>query len=290
MPDIEISRSSGFCFGVVNAIDHAEEHLQKGGHLRSLGEIVHNHEEVKRLSDKGLDPIDYDQLSRLREGETVLFRAHGEAPWVYELAQARHLNIIDATCPVVLTLQKRIRKKYLETRNEDAQIVIYGKEGHAEVNGLVGQTEGKAIVISSIDQIEALIDFTRPVYLFSQTTKDRDHFRELTEAIQQRMASGVNFEAYDTICRQVANRIPELIAFAKRKDYIYFIAGKNSSNGKVLYQTAVEANPRTIFIESPDDITEPLPPGVHTVGISGATSTPMWLMEAVAEKVRALNP
>lgn len=290
MPDIEISKSSGFCFGVVNAIKHAEEHLEGGGKLLSLGEIVHNQEEVKRLSDKGLSPIGYEQLKELREGETVLFRAHGEAPWVYELAKARGVGVIDATCPVVLTLQKRIRRKYQETLEDRAQIVIYGKEGHAEVNGLVGQTDGNAVVISSVDQIDALIDFSRPVYLFSQTTKDRDHFADLSAAISAKMYPGVPFEAYDTICRQVANRIPDLIAFAKSKDYIYFIAGKNSSNGRVLFETAKGANSRTEFIESPDDITKPLPPEVRTVGISGATSTPMWLMEAVAEKVRHLNP
>ena len=290
MVDIEISRSSGFCFGVVNAIKHAEEHLETKGSLFSLGEIVHNHEEVKRLSDKGLDPIDYDRLRNLREGETVLFRAHGEAPWVYDLARERGIRVIDATCPVVLTLQKRILGKYQETKEDGGQIVIYGKEGHAEVLGLVGQTNGEAVVISALDQIDDLIDFARPVYLFSQTTKDRDHFAELSEAIRSRMKPGVAFEAYDTICRQVANRIPDLIDFAKKKDMIYFIAGKNSSNGRVLYETARSANPRTVFIESPDEITEPLPSDVRTVGISGATSTPMWLMEEAAEKVRQLNP
>lgn len=290
MVEIEISKSSGFCFGVVNAIKHAEEHLRKEKSLFSLGEIVHNHEEVKRLSDKGLEPIDYERLKTLGAGETVLFRAHGEAPWVYDLARNRGINVIDATCPVVLTLQKRIRKIYSETIETGAQIVIYGKEGHAEVNGLVGQTDGSAIVISSIEQIDTLIDFAHPVYLFSQTTKDRDHFAALSSEIQSKMHPGVPFEAYDTICRQVANRIPDLIDFARRKDFVYFIAGKNSSNGRVLYETAKGANPRTEFIETPGDITEPLPPGVRTVGISGATSTPMWLMEAVAEKVRLLNP
>ena len=290
MVDIEISSSSGFCFGVVNAITHAEEHLLGGGRLCSLGEIVHNHEEVKRLSEKGLDPIGYDRLRELAPGETVLFRAHGEAPWVYQLAKERGIKVIDATCPVVLNLQKRILKKYLETRQDGGQIVIYGKEGHAEVNGLVGQTDGHAIVVSSIDRIDELIDFSRPVCLFSQTTKDRDHFAELSEAIRLRMEPGVSFEAYDTICRQVSNRIPDLVSFARRKDWIYFIAGKNSSNGRVLFETALEANPHTEFIESPDDVTAPLPPDVRTVGISGATSTPRWLMESVAEKVRLLNP
>ena len=290
MVDIEISRSSGFCFGVVHAIDLAQEHLTKGGRLLSLGEIVHNQEEVKRLSDRGLTPIRYDDLRTLGPGETVLFRAHGEAPWVYDLARQRGIDVLDATCPVVLRLQKKIREKYLASRAEDAQIAIYGKEGHAEVNGLVGQTEGHAVVISDLADIDALLDFSRPIYLFSQTTKDRTHFAHLSAAIRSRMHAGVVFEAYDTICRQVANRIPDLIDFAGRKDVVYFIAGKNSSNGRVLFETARSANPRTEFIESPDDITAPLPPEVRTVGISGATSTPMWLMEAVAEKVRLLNP
>ena len=290
MVDIEISKSSGFCFGVVNAIKHAEEHLEKGGKLLSLGEIVHNHQEVKRLSEKGLDPIDYTALRALPKGDTVLFRAHGEAPWVYELAKDRGIEVIDATCPVVLNLQKRIRQKYTETAKDGAQIVIYGKEGHAEVNGLVGQTEGNAIVISSIDQIDRSLDYTHPIYLFSQTTKDRDHYAELSEAIRSKMAPGVIFESFDTICRQVSHRIPDLIDFAKSKDWVYFIAGKNSSNGRVLFETALGANPHTEFIESADDITAPLPSWVKTVGISGATSTPMWLMEAAADKVRTLNP
>ncbi len=290
MIDIEISTSAGFCFGVVNAINQAEQYLSKSRPLHSLGEIVHNSQEVDRLSQKGLQAINYDQLRQLPGGEKVLFRAHGEAPWVYDLAKEKDIHIIDATCPVVLQLQKRIRRTYERTRADKAQIVIFGKKGHAEVNGLVGQTNGEAIVIENTAEALALLDFSKPIYLFSQTTKSSRDYTELIEVIQAHLAPGITFKHYDTICRQVANRIPELIDFARSKDWIYFIAGKNSSNGKVLFDTAQKANPHTTFISSPDEITAPLPDWVRTVGISGATSTPTWLMEDVARKIRELNP
>lgn len=288
MIDIEISTSAGFCFGVVNAITQAEQQLQESGALHSLGDIVHNSQEVNRLSRKGLQSINYDQLKNLHGGQ-VLFRAHGEAPWVYDLAKKRGIHIIDATCPVVLQLQKRIRRTYEKTRDASAQIVIFGKRGHAEVNGLVGQTNSEAIVIQSVDEATQLLDFTRPIYLFSQTTKSRTEYEELIQFIERQMLPDVGFKYYDTICRQVANRIPDLVDFVKSKDWVYFIAGKNSSNGKVLFNTALQANPHTVFISSPDEITTPLPVWVRTVGISGATSTPTWLMEDVAKKVRSLN-
>lgn len=288
MIDIEINKSSGFCFGVINAIKHAEEELMTEDSLNCLGEIVHNSQEVERLEDKGLKTINYKDLEGLRNTK-VLFRAHGEPPEVYAFARANNIHIVDATCPVVLRLQKRIRTRYEETRKDNAQIVIYGKIGHAEVNGLVGQTNGEAIVVQGPDEITK-IDFSKPVILFSQTTMSKEGFSELIESISKHMFDGILFEYFDTICRQVSNRIPDLSEFAKTKDWIYFIAGKNSSNGKVLFQICKDANPNTLFISSSDEITEALPKWVHHVGICGATSTPKWLMEEVAEKLKQVNP
>ncbi len=287
MIDIEINKSSGFCFGVINAIQHAEKELKDGNDLNCLGEIVHNSQEVSRLSDQGLRTINYDDFHRLRDTR-VLFRAHGEAPEVYDFARAHNIQIVDATCPVVLRLQKRIRGRYEETRDDDAQIVIFGKVGHAEVNGLVGQTKGEAIVIQSLDEVDK-IDFSKPIILFSQTTMSKEDFAHLVSYIETHRSSEAYFEYYDTICRQVSNRIPDIIEFARQKDWVYFIAGHNSSNGKVLYQTCLDANPNTTFISTADEITEPLPEWVRTVGICGATSTPKWLMENVAIKLRELN-
>ncbi|MDO4695307.1 4-hydroxy-3-methylbut-2-enyl diphosphate reductase [Porphyromonas sp.] len=287
MIDIEINKSSGFCFGVINAIKHAEEELHQNDRLNCLGEIVHNSQEVERLSNKGLKTISYDDLKNLKDTK-VLFRAHGEPPEIYAFARANNIQIVDATCPVVLRLQKRIRSRYEDTRKDNAQIIIYGKIGHAEVNGLVGQTGGEAIVVQKMDEISK-IDYSRPVILFSQTTMSKEGFSELIESIQTNLQSGVYFEHYDTICTQVSNRIPDLSVFAKQKDWIYFIAGKNSSNGKVLYQICKDANPNTVFISTPEEITEQLPEWVRKVGICGATSTPKWLMEEVAEKLRAIN-
>lgn len=290
MIDIEINSRSGFCFGVVTAIEKAERELEGGRRpLYSLGDIVHNSQEVLRLADKGLEPIQYDDFRKLRDAR-VLFRAHGEPPEVYEKARANGLEIIDATCPVVLSLQRKIRKTYEKTSTEGGQIVIFGKTGHAEVNGLVGQTERHAIVVQTIDEVAEKVDFTRPVYLFSQTTMSREAYAELSQYIADRMEPGVTFEVHDTICRQVSNRMSDLIDFARSKDVIFFIAGKNSSNGKVLYHAAKRANPRSYFITTADEITDPLPPDVKTVGITGATSTPMWQMEEVKQRLQELNP
>lgn len=288
MIEVEISRSSGFCFGVVNAINHAERELNEHGNLMSLGDIVHNSQEVNRLYDKGLEAIDYERLRELKDAR-VLFRAHGEAPKIYEFARANNIEIVDATCPVVLALQKRILKTYLNTRIENGQIVIFGKAGHAEVNGLVGQTNEEAIVVQTLDQLKEKVDFTRPIYLFSQTTMNGTDYAELIEYIEQHIQEGVTFKHSDTICKQVSNRVPELIEFARAKDWVYFIAGRNSSNGKVLYHEALSANPHTTFISSAEEITDPLPEWVHTVGVSGATSTPMWLMEEVRDKLLKVN-
>lgn len=282
--DIEIDAKSGFCFGVITAIKKAEQQLQNGETLHSLGDIVHNGEEVKRLSDLGLISIDYAALDQL-EGSRVLFRAHGEAPEVYEKLQSRGIEIIDATCPVVLRLQRKIRDTFESSRLEKAQIVIFGKEGHAEVIGLVGQTKGEAIVVQTIDQVKQFVDPNRPIYLFSQTTMNKDEYYALITFIQGWITPEVQFESFDTICRQVSNRVPDIIEFSKSKDWIYFIAGKNSSNGKWLYETAKKANPHTVFISSPSEITTPLPDWVQSVGICGATSTPLWQMEAVKQRV-----
>ena len=285
--EIEIDSNSGFCFGVVTAINKAEEELSKEGNLFCLGDIVHNSMEVERLSRKGLVSIDHERFFSLRN-EKVLLRAHGEPPSTYEMARKNGIEIIDATCPVVLNLQKNIKKAYLNSDPSETQIVIYGKIGHAEVNGLVGQTEGTAIVIEKIEDLDRL-DFTRAISLFSQTTKSLDGFKAVVAEIKQRMAEGVEFNYYDTICRQVANRLPNIKAFAPSHDWVYFVAGRKSSNGKMLSEECRKANPNTLFISEVSEITEPLPEGVRRVGVCGATSTPKWLMEEVAVRIKELN-
>ena len=218
----------------------------------------------------------------------MLLRAHGEPPSTYQVAQQNRITIVDATCPVVLRLQRKIHKCYLETRSKGTQLVIYGKKGHAEVNGLVGQTEGTAIVVEKPEDLDRL-DFQRGISLFSQTTKSLDGFRKIVSEIQQRIAPGVEFAYHDTICRQVANRLHNIKAFASQHDWVYFVAGKKSSNGKMLFDECLKANAHTVFISDASEVQDPLPAGVERVGICGATSTPKWLMEAVADRVRAIN-
>ena len=285
MLQIEIDSGSGFCFGVTTAIKKAEEELAGGGTLYCLGDIVHNGMEVERLHSRGLVTIDHSQLSQLH-GVKVLLRAHGEPPATYATAEANHINIIDATCPVVLQLQRRIKRQY--TDNPDAQIVIFGKSGHAEVLGLVGQTHGAAIVVENMDDVSRL-DFGRDIYLYSQTTKSLDEFRAIISYIQGHMLPGATFRSFDTICRQVANRMPHIAAFASRHDMILFVSGHKSSNGKVLFNECLRVNGNSHHIEQPTEIDLSWLRGVRSVGICGATSTPKWLMEQCRDHILAAS-
>lgn len=281
---IEIDEGSGFCFGVVTAIRKAEEELAKGQPLYCLGDIVHNSREVHRLEEMGLITIDHEQMGRLH-GVKVLLRAHGEPPETYALARRNEIEIIDATCPVVLRLQKRIQQEHAQGSPREKQIVIYGKPGHAEVLGLVGQTNGKAIVIEKAEDAR-LLDFSRDIRLYSQTTKSLDEFRRIVEYIESHIAPGVSFEYYDTICRQVANRIPNIRRFASSHDLIFFVSGEKSSNGKMLFSECVKVNPRSHLVTGAGQVDLQLLEGVESVGICGATSTPKWLMEEVAQLLR----
>ena len=284
---VEIDKDSGFCFGVVTAITKAEEELEKSGTLFCLGDIVHNSDEVQRLAQKGLTVITHSDLKNLHNVK-VLLRAHGEPPSTYDTARKNGVEIIDATCPVVLRLQQRIKKSFSADETERPQIVIYGKKGHAEVNGLVGQTCGEAIVVESIDELDK-IDFTRPIALYSQTTKSLDGFRQVIARIKERMTPGVKFESFDTICRQVANRVDKIRRFASSHNVVLFVAGKKSSNGKVLYANCLEENPRTYLISNASEIDPAWLSGAETVGICGATSTPRWLMEEVRDRIEDMH-
>lgn len=276
---IEIDESSGFCFGVVNAIKKAEQELETSPQLFCLGDIVHNGQEVRRLASKGLKTIKHAQLELLFD-EKILFRAHGEPPSTYALAERHRLKVIDATCPVVLMLQKKIKKAYQE--NAGVQIVIYGKIGHAEVNGLVGQTDGTAIVIEGEQDLDK-IDFSKDILLFSQTTKSVDGFNSLVAALNAVKPPQTTFRYFDTICRQVASRIPNIREFAAKFDLVFFVSGTKSSNGRVLFRECKQVNPNSHFISDLDEIDFSLLTNVKTIGICGATSTPKWLMEQVAE-------
>ena len=301
MIQIEIDNGSGFCFGVTTAIKKAEEELAQGGTLYCLGDIVHNGMECERLRQMGLITINHEDLKNLHDVK-VLLRAHGEPPATYELARQNNIEIIDATCPVVLKLQKRIKEQYdenlksllgqrtlatggtQETSNLKPQIVIFGKKGHAEVLGLVGQTESTAIVIENFDEVEKL-DYSRDIYLYSQTTKSLDEFHRIIDYIQSHISEGATFQSFDTICRSVANRMPNISQFASRHDLILFVCGRKSSNGKVLYNECLRVNANTHLIEGPDEIDPVWLKGIQTVGICGATSTPKWLMEQCRDKL-----
>ena len=296
MLKIEIDNGSGFCFGVTTAIQKAEEELSKGNTLYCLGDIVHNGMECDRLRQMGLITIDHEQMAQLHDVK-VLLRAHGEPPATYELARQNNIDIIDATCPVVLKLQQRIRNNYklrmtnyeteANNRNSEfgirnSQIVIFGKKGHAEVLGLVGQTAGDAIVIEHFDEVKHL-DFTRDIFLYSQTTKSLDEFHRIIDYIQSHIAPGATFKSFDTICRSVANRMPNISQFAARHDLILFVCGRKSSNGKVLFNECQRVNPN--LIEGPEEIDPTWLENIETVGICGATSTPKWLMEQCRDAI-----
>ena len=329
MLQIEIDNGSGFCFGVTTAIKKAEEELAKGTKLYCLGDIVHNSMEVERLTKKGLITINHEQMRDLHNVK-VLLRAHGEPPETYELAKRNSIEIIDATCPVVLALQRRIKSQYekgqypaeisLENKGErvvtlstsrridtehdeayhpssisaslstqrevgsEASIVIFGKNGHAEVLGLVGQTHSHAIVIEKFEDVKSL-DFNHDIYLYSQTTKSLDEFHKIIDYIQSHISPTAKFQSFDTICRQVANRMPNISSFAARHDLILFVAGRKSSNGKVLFHECLSVNPNSHQVESADEIDMTWFEGVQTVGICGATSTPKWLMEECRDEI-----
>ena len=296
MLQIEIDNGSGFCFGVTTAIQKAEEELAKGTKLYCLGDIVHNGMECERLREMGLITINHDELRQLHHAK-VLLRAHGEPPETYELARQNNIEIIDATCPVVLQLQKRIKKQYEASISDSlipsisqsptSQIVIFGKEGHAEVLGLVGQTAGNAIVIEHFDDVKQL-DFSRDIYLYSQTTKSLDEFHRIIEYIQQHISPDATFRSFDTICRSVANRMPNISQFATKHDLVLFVCGRKSSNGKVLFNECLRINPNTHLIEGPEEIDPAWLDGIHTVGICGATSTPKWLMEQCRDALQRM--
>ena len=285
---IVIDENSGFCFGVVYAIQMAEDELDAGGNLYCLGDIVHNDLEVERLRKKGLKIISHEDLKNLRDCK-VLIRAHGEPPETYQTAIENNIELIDASCPVVLKLQHRIKSSY-DGMEEEGQIVIYGQPGHAEVNGLKGQTNDNAIIITTEEDLDK-IDYSKPVTLFSQTTKSTEGFYKMKSLIQERAAKLGNelIDANDTICRQVSNRDPKLKEFSKKYDVIIFVSGKKSSNGKVLYKVCKEENENTYFISGPEELQPEWFQGKNSVGICGATSTPMWLMEQVADEIRSFE-
>ena len=278
MVNIEIDSGSGFCFGVTTAIRKAEEELAKGNMLYCLGDIVHNGQECERLKKMGLITINHEEFARLHDVK-VLLRAHGEPPETYELAKANNIEIIDATCPVVLRLQQRIKREFDNTSDSNnKQIVIYGKNGHAEVLGLVGQTRGQAIVIENLSEVHRL-DFSKEIRLYSQTTKSLDEFRQIVAYIKEHISPEASFEYYDTICRQVANRMPNIQTFAANHDLIFFVCGRKSSNGKILFHECKKVNSNTFLIDQPEEIDRKMLEGATSIGICGATSTPKWLME-----------
>lgn len=282
--NITIDKDSGFCFGVINAIRTAEEYLSQHKHLYCLGDIVHNNEEVSRLAAKGLEVVSNEQFSRLHD-TTVLIRAHGEPPETYQTALKNNIKLIDATCPVVLHLQQNIKKKY--ENSPERQILIFGKKGHAEVTGLIGQTQRNGIVISSAEDLD-LIDYTKPASLYSQTTQSLENYYQLIDTIRQRYATlhhEAMFEYHDTICRLVANRSQHIREFASQHDIILFVSGEKSSNGLYLYDICKKSNPRSYFISRIEQLQQFQFQAEESIGICGATSTPMWLMEQIRQVI-----
>lgn len=289
---IHVDENSGFCFGVVNAIEKAEQLLQNKQHLYCLGDIVHNNKEMERLEKLGLQTISRDEYRRLKNA-TVLIRAHGEPPETYQTAMENNINLVDATCPVVLRLQEKVKSSFTKGNGSGHQVVIFGKKGHAEVNGLVGQTGGDAIVISSIDELNK-IDFSRPVSLYSQTTKSKEEFMKIREEIEncftrQGLSKTEYLTANDTTCRLVAKRQKLLGDFARQHELVIFVSGKKSSNGKMLYNMCKSINNNTMHISDPTEIDHQWLENIASIGICGATSTPRWLMEEVAEKLSSIT-
>ena len=291
MKQIEIDSNSGFCFGVVTAIRKAEEALEESTPLYCLGDIVHNAAEVERLEKKGLITITHEEMEHLHDVK-VLLRAHGEPPSTYETSLRNNIEIIDDTCTVVLQLQRRIKESAGESGDERTippLILIYGKPGHAEVNGLVGQTGGDAIVIRDVDDLDG-IDLSRDIRLYSQTTKSLDGFRRIVEEISKRKKIlGGDFRWFDTICRQVANRMDKIRKFASDHDVVIFVSGAKSSNGKVLFNECLKVNPKTYLIATAEELREDWLTGADTIGVCGATSTPAWLMEEVAARLSEIS-
>lgn len=287
MLKIEIDEHSGFCFGVTTAIRKAEEELQKGETLYCLGDIVHNSIECERLKNMGLITINHEEFARLHNAK-VLLRAHGEPPATYETARRNNLEIIDATCPVVLKLQQRIKKKWQETTDKDSQIIIYGQAGHAEVLGLVGQTHGAAIVIEKSSQIEDIAK-DKDTYIYSQTTKSLEGYRHVVHEIKAHISQERECESFNTVCGQVANRLDGIGNFAKSHQLIFFVCGKKSSNGRILFNECKKMNPNSYQVEGPEDLDLSLTKGVESIGICGATSTPKWLMESCKQAIINYN-
>lgn len=287
MLNIEIDEHSGFCFGVTTAIRKAEEELQKGEKLYCLGDIVHNRIECDRLEKMGLITINHEEFSKLHNAK-VLLRAHGEPPATYETARNNNLEIIDATCPVVLKLQQRIKKKWQEANTADSQIIIYGQAGHAEVLGLVGQTHGTATVIEKDSQIDSIAR-DKNTYIYSQTTKSLEGYKKIVREIKEHVDKDKECESFNTVCGQVANRLDGIGRFAESHELIFFVCGKKSSNGRILFDECRKMNPNSYQIEGPEDLDLSLTKGVHSIGICGATSTPKWLMENCKQAIINYN-
>ena len=284
---VTIDSHSGFCAGVVRAISEAESAIEKWGSVSCLGDIVHNRIEVQRLEAMGLRTINHDDIKELTVGSHMLIRAHGEPPTTYALAKSVGVEVIDATCPVVAALQRRVQRAYKAMKQCGGQLVILGKHGHAEVVGLIGQVGGDAVVIESEAEVDA-IDFSRPVYLLSQTTQSVALFERLCKIIEDRLTDGATLTADDTICRRVSSREEHLRRFAKSHDIVIFVCGRKSSNGKVLYNICLEENPRSYNIEEASELIPEWFTDAQTVGVCGATSTPLWLMESVAKQIEKL--
>jgi len=289
---IEIDNKSGFCFGVVNAINQAETELKGNEVLYCLGDIVHNNEEVKRLEETGLKTIDQPTFESLK-GKKVLLRAHGEPPETYRIAKENNIKLIDATCPVVLKLQQRVYKAWEEMKNVNGKVVIFGKKGHAEVIGLIGQTLGDAIVIEKPDDFNEL-DFSKPITLFSQTTMSPEDYQVLQQNIRQKMelafgVTSIPLKIYHSTCGQVSNRKNEIVKFAKNHQVVMFVSGVKSSNGKMLFEICKQTNPKCYFVSTPEEVKKEWLEGIDDVGICGATSTPVWLMEQVRERILLIN-